>query len=169
MAFTGSSGHQVSRSGRQWALQGVRTESGSGEVSWGSHQWTGPAGVPLEAGVLQDGNEGLWVQSLQCFLEGRSQHSGSPPWSLPASLCTPSAPALPLLTGLSGSSLGSRGHYGPRNPRVYGLGAGQASGRVSGLGLHWSHSSALLPSMGCRNAPSPGLALGPCPACHPPS
>lgn len=86
--------------------------------------------------MLEDGNEGLWVQSPQCFLEGRSQHSGSRLCGLPASLCHPSAPTLPLLTGLPGSFLGSRGHYWPCDPEVYWLGAGQASGWVSGPGLH---------------------------------
>lgn len=54
--------------------------------------------------------------------------------------------------------LGLQGHYWPCDPEVYRLGAGQASGCVSGLGLHWSHFSTLLPSMGHRDTPSPGPA-----------
>ena len=69
LASTGSSDRQVSRSGGQWALQGVRTlcaglRGGLLEKSPGAgFLRTGPAGAPLEAGVLEDENEGLWVQS----------------------------------------------------------------------------------------------------------
>ena len=72
--------------------------------------------------------------SLQCFLEGRSQHSGSPPWGLPASpSIRPSFASAdwPLWTlfGLQGTSRASqsqgvraRGRAGAR-PR---LGSGTA-------------------------------------------